>query len=146
MFKKSLDKLYYIYESIFVYISFFSFLYLKFHKPAVLKEINMLDVKKGDKILHIGCGAIPYSLIILSNETNAEEILGIDNQDKSIIQSITSAAKKNALATVAIFPTIMLLCYIGLMLYFKSIGGYKAVEITADTGESTSGDESASDV
>ena len=34
-------------------------------------------------------------------------------------------AKKDALMTVAIFPCIMLVCYLGLIVYFKSQGGYK---------------------
>jgi precorrin-6B methylase 2 len=43
----------------------------------------MAEISKSDKILHIGCGAIPYSLIIISNEINAE-VIGIDNQPRSI--------------------------------------------------------------
>jgi len=88
MFKKLLDKLYNIYEIIFTNISFFSFLYLKLHEPSVKKEIAMADVHPSDKVLHIGCGAIPYSLIIFSKETHAQ-ITGIDNQSRSI----TSAEK-----------------------------------------------------
>ncbi len=83
MFKKLLDQLYNIYENIFTNISFFSFLYMKFHEPSVKKEINMTDIKQSDKILHIGCGAIPYSLIIFSKETHTQ-ITGIDNQPRSI--------------------------------------------------------------
>jgi len=83
MFKKSLDQLYNIYEIIFTNISFFSFLYMKLHEPSVKKEINMAEIKPSDKFLHIGCGAIPYSLIIFSKETHAQ-ITGIDNQTRSI--------------------------------------------------------------
>ncbi len=83
MFKKLLDNIYNIYEIIFTNISFFSFLYLKFHEPSVKKEIKMSEISKSDKILHIGCGAIPYTTIIMSKELNAE-ITGIDNQTRSI--------------------------------------------------------------
>jgi len=83
MFKKFLDRIYYIYEIISTNISFFSFLYLKFHEPAVKKEIKMADISKSDKILHIGCGAIPYTSIIISEEHDGE-ITGIDNQLRSI--------------------------------------------------------------
>jgi precorrin-6B methylase 2 len=83
MFKKLLDQLYNIYEIIFTNISFFSFLYMKFHEPSVKKEINMAEILPSDKILHIGCGAIPYSLIIFSKETHTQ-ITGIDNQTRSI--------------------------------------------------------------
>ncbi len=83
MFKKFLDQLYNIYEIIFTNISFFSFLYMKFHEPSVKKEINMAEISPSDKILHIGCGAIPYSLIIFSKEKHTQ-ITGIDNQTRSI--------------------------------------------------------------
>jgi len=83
MFKKLLDRLYNIYEIIFTNMSFFSFLYLKFHEPSVKKEIKMADISKSDKILHIGCGAIPYTAVIVSKELNTE-ITGIDNQARSI--------------------------------------------------------------
>jgi 2-polyprenyl-3-methyl-5-hydroxy-6-metoxy-1,4-benzoquinol methylase len=83
MFKKSLDTLYNIYEIIFTNISFFSFLYMKIHEPSVKKEIHMADIHPTDKVLHIGCGAIPYSLLIFSKETHAQ-VTGIDNQPRSI--------------------------------------------------------------
>jgi protein-L-isoaspartate O-methyltransferase len=83
MFKKALDKLYNIYEIIFTNISFFSFLYMKIHEPSVKKEISLAEITPADKILHIGCGAIPYSLVIFSKETQTQ-ITGIDNQARSI--------------------------------------------------------------
>lgn len=83
MFKKALDQLYNIYENIFTNISFFSFLYMKIHEPSVKKEIQMANVKPTDKVLQIGCGAIPYSLRIFSQETHAK-VTGIDNQPRSI--------------------------------------------------------------
>ncbi len=49
--------------------------------------------------------------------------------DKTPIHEIQGGAKKSALATVAMFPILMMLCYIGLILYFRSKGGYKPVEI-----------------
>jgi protein-L-isoaspartate O-methyltransferase len=86
MFKKALDKFYNIYEIIFTNISFFSFLYMKIHEPSVKKEINIAGITPSDKILHIGCGAIPYSLVIFSKETQTQ-ITGIDNQARSIAKA-----------------------------------------------------------
>jgi precorrin-6B methylase 2 len=83
MFKKALDQLYNIYELIFTNISFFSFLYMKFHEPSVKKEIAMAGVQPSEKVLQIGCGAIPYSLLIFSRETHTQ-VTGIDNQSRSI--------------------------------------------------------------
>jgi hypothetical protein len=49
--------------------------------------------------------------------------------DKATIDQIANQAKKGALSTVAIFPTIMLACYLGLLLWFRARGGYRAVEL-----------------
>jgi hypothetical protein len=51
-----------------------------------------------------------------------------------VAKEAIAAAKKEgqfeALATMALFPTFMLICYIILFLYFKSRGGYQAQDIT----------------
>jgi MFS family permease len=49
--------------------------------------------------------------------------------DRAPIQQIQAGAKKGALETVALFPLLMLLCYLGLIFYFRSKGGYKPVEL-----------------
>jgi MFS family permease len=59
-----------------------------------------------------------------------------DGRDKS---------NQGALANMAMFPVIMLLAYIGLFFYFKSKGGYKAIELDEATSETPpSGDEGSS--
>jgi MFS family permease len=50
--------------------------------------------------------------------------------EPDVAGKVTESAKKGkqgALAKIAIFPAFMLLCYIGLIFYFKTRGGYKAV-------------------
>ncbi len=49
--------------------------------------------------------------------------------DRAAISEVQSAAKKDALKTVAIFPIFMLLCYLGLIFYFRSKGGYRPVQL-----------------
>jgi len=49
--------------------------------------------------------------------------------EKKIITDTKSAAKKNALKTVALLPVIMFLAYLSLLLYFYLRGGYKPVQI-----------------
>ncbi|MCH7522105.1 MAG: MFS transporter, partial [Candidatus Marinimicrobia bacterium] len=61
-----------------------------------------------------------------------DKIAALDAGDQSLIGAITDTAKKNALATVAIFPAIMLVCYLALIYYFKSKGGYKAEVLTTE--------------
>jgi len=66
--------------------------------------------------------------------------------DQETITGIQGKAKKGALATVAAFPIIMLVCYLGLILYFKAQGGYKAEVLVghgAEDEEFTGGVEGA---
>jgi hypothetical protein len=50
--------------------------------------------------------------------------------DQQIVKELSETARKSALMAVAIFPAIMLGCYIILFVYFKSKGGYKVVHIS----------------
>jgi len=45
-------------------------------------------------------------------------------------KAIGGQSSQSALANMAVFPTIMLVAYIGLFFYFKSTGGYKAQDIS----------------
>jgi MFS family permease len=58
-----------------------------------------------------------------------EKISVLPESDKLIISDVAADAKKKALATVAVFPTIMLVCYLILIFYFRMKGGYKAVDL-----------------
>jgi len=66
---------------------------------------------------------------------NPDKVKALAAPQKEEIAKIERAAKKEALLTVAIFPVIMLVCYIGLMLYFKSQGGYEAEVLTGHAAE-----------
>lgn len=57
---------------------------------------------------------------------NLEKVKELTKADQAEVKSAEAAAKKSALSTVAIFPCIMLVCYLAMLVYFKSIGGYKA--------------------
>jgi MFS family permease len=53
-------------------------------------------------------------------------------QEKLEITEVQNLAKKEALKKVAFFPIAMFVCYIILILYFRSKGGYKAVILEKD--------------
>jgi MFS family permease len=59
-----------------------------------------------------------------------DKVLSLEGEEQTVVETIKTSAKKNALLTVAIFPAIMLICYLVLILYFRSKGGYKAEELT----------------
>jgi MFS family permease len=50
-------------------------------------------------------------------------------EDRQTVETVAAGAKKSALMTVAIFPAIMLVCFLILIFYFKAKGGYKPVEL-----------------
>jgi len=60
-----------------------------------------------------------------------EKVAALSEGEQKIVADTTATAKKNALMTVAIFPAIMLVCYLILILYFRAKGGYKPVELVA---------------
>jgi hypothetical protein len=48
------------------------------------------------------------------------------------ISTIAKTARQGSLAKVIVFPAFMLLCYLGLIVWFRSRGGYKAVSLSAN--------------
>ena len=58
-----------------------------------------------------------------------EKVAVLDSTQREEVQAVVESSKKNALMTVAIFPAIMLVCYLILILYFRAKGGYKPEEL-----------------
>ena len=52
-----------------------------------------------------------------------------DPADQATLKTATTQSQFSALGTMALFPLFMLGCYLGLMFYFKSRGGYKPVQL-----------------
>ena len=60
---------------------------------------------------------------------------GASDEQAEKIAVIKTHATKAALKTVAIFPCFMLLCFLGLIVYFKGKGGYKPVDLAEDADD-----------
>ena len=73
------------------------------------------------------------------------------NATKANIDKVLGASNQGALANMIIFPIIMLVAYIGLIVYFNGRGGYKPVELDAEgdshdaTSDSSDGDSGDSE-
>ena len=61
------------------------------------------------------------------------------------IGTLVKDAKQGALAKVAVFPLLMLACYVGLIFYFNSRGGYKPVELGPAEGSDSGDSEDSGD-
>ncbi|MEM1442557.1 MAG: MFS transporter, partial [Verrucomicrobiota bacterium] len=60
----------------------------------------------------------------------SEDKLGeLSEEEQTEINELAKKGKQKSLANVTIFPIFMLLCYLGMIFYFKSRGGYKAEEL-----------------
>ncbi|MFK7769331.1 MAG: sugar MFS transporter [Mariniblastus sp.] len=66
---------------------------------------------------------------------DADKVKQLPKAEMEEVNEIISTAKQGALAKIAIFPAIMLLCYLGLLAYFKSKGGYKPATIDGHPAE-----------
>jgi len=56
-----------------------------------------------------------------------------DEEQKAEIKTAITTGQFSALGKMAMFPAFMLVCYIALILYFKSKGGYKPVELAGNS-------------
>ncbi len=77
------------------------------------------------------------SQYFLGSYTAVDEakVRALPEAEQDEVDEIVKAGKQSALAKVTIFPAIMFVCYIGMIFYFKSKGGYTAVHLGADTDE-----------
>lgn len=74
---------------------------------------------------------LPYDAV---NDKKLEELLAklptLESKELSEeIKKVRGGSKQGALAQMAFFPTFMLACYIILIFYFKSLGGYKPIHL-----------------
>jgi MFS family permease len=53
-------------------------------------------------------------------------------EEQQTVTTIRDTAKKEALQYIVVFPIVMMVSYIGLLVYFRSRGGYKAVVLKKD--------------
>ncbi|MEM9703774.1 MAG: hypothetical protein AAF907_15145, partial [Planctomycetota bacterium] len=54
----------------------------------------------------------------------------LSEENQKTVTEAKDQGKQAALMNVALFPVLMLIAYVGLIVYFRSKGGYAAVELT----------------
>jgi fucose permease len=57
------------------------------------------------------------------------KIDALPQNDKKALEEVQKANNRATLAKVAILPVIMCLCYVALIVYFRSRGGYRVVQL-----------------
>ena len=95
--------------------------------PPALVENGVVSLPLEDKII--------YSIInyeeVDSNKLN-QVIADSENKDAihGLIGKLKDDGTQKALSSIIIFPVIMLICYLILIFYFQSKGGYKPIELS----------------
>jgi len=79
-------------------ISFFYNLLMGWRTPIFLKEIKIAKVSNKDKVLHLGCGLLPATSILVAKKTKAK-VIGIDN-NKNFIKSTKKFVDKHGLSNL----------------------------------------------
>ncbi|MEM9914388.1 MAG: MFS transporter [Planctomycetota bacterium] len=62
-----------------------------------------------------------------------DQVAALPQADQAKVGDLVDEAKSSALVYAAIAPFGLSLCYLGLIVYFKSRGGYRAVQLVADS-------------
>lgn len=84
---------------------------LQAQEPAIYKQVS---------------GGVKPSIFGPYDSLDTKKVEALPAGDAGVLKGIEAVSKKNALMTVAIFPCVMLACYLGLIAYFRTQGGYKA--------------------
>jgi len=77
------DYLFVIVEKIIVKLPSLLQSYITYYEDIVDKEINLVKITKQDTVLHIGCGSIPSTSLLVTKKTGARTI-GIDKNILSV--------------------------------------------------------------
>ena len=101
------------------------------------KEVNRELMAESPALHAEVVGVEKVSIFGTYHALDAAKVAGVPAADQETIRGIRESAKKSALTTVAIFPGIMLLSYLGFLLYFRTRGGYRQVHLTEQPAEST---------
>ncbi len=100
-----------------------------FQDTTVGKEITAYDASQNTQLHDTYVIKEKNSVFGKYMSLDADKVAAAPEMDKAPIVSIQEGSKKSTLKSVAYFPVLMLLFYVGLILYFRSRGGYKPVEI-----------------
>ena len=82
-------------------MNLFDTLLTKWRKPVFSREIHMLNITPMEKVLHLGCGALPSATIFIAKDKNAH-VVGIDNNTIAVKLAKSYIKKKDLTNLVTI--------------------------------------------
>ncbi len=84
--KKFVDFGFILIEKTIVNFDKLHFIYYDIYNDMIANEITLADISKDDKVLHIGCGPIPATSILLTKKSGTQ-VIGIDKDPRSVNQA-----------------------------------------------------------
>jgi len=100
---------------------------------AVDKSVAAYDQANGTAIHDTYVNKAKVSVLGPYRAVDQEKLASAPAQDQAVIQQAQDASKKGALRDVAKLPLVMFVAFVGLILYFRSKGGYKPVDLSASS-------------
>src|SRR5436190_442231 len=85
---------------------------------------------KQNPALHVKVAGVPQSKFGLTYQPlDHAKVAVLPETEQAEVARVQTANNQSTLAKVAVLPVIMFLCYLGLLLHFKSRGGYRPVQM-----------------
>jgi len=81
--KKPVDFLFVFVEKIVIKLDKFLMLYIQYYADIIDAEIDLANISNDDKVLHIGCGSVPSTSILVSQKTGSK-VTTIDKNNHSV--------------------------------------------------------------
>ncbi|HUH47689.1 MAG TPA: MFS transporter, partial [Arenibacter sp.] len=94
--------------------------------PPVLLTDGKVDLPLKDGTIY---SIIDFQTVDMEEFNALSETADDPGKIDSLVAELTAQGTQRALAKVIVFPVIMLACYLVLIFYFRSKGGYRPVEI-----------------
>ena len=76
-------------------------------------------------------GPDKLSLIGPAPSLDATKLESLAAEQKNVVLAVQNDFKKLTFARTALLPAFMLVCYLGMLAFFRSRGGYRPQELTA---------------
>ncbi len=84
--------------------------------------------------LHAKVAAAPESKFGLTYQPlDKKKVEMLPVIERAEVENVTTANNQSTLAKVAVLPALMFLCYLGLLMFFRSKGGYRQVHLAGES-------------
>lgn len=90
--KKFIDYIFKKIEDIIINLEKFIPIYLSYYEDLIYEEIKLANISKISNVVHIGCGPIPSSSILVAKKTGAN-VTGIDKNPIAVKKALNCISK-----------------------------------------------------